>query len=336
MDASGSCTLEGCTAGEGGPCAEGHEGLTDCPNFTSDVAPMSDDGGDSTVFIGSAGHLVTEDTADITRSSLARVVVLAGPAKSGKTTLLTSIYECFQEGPFAAMLFAGSNTLQGLERRCHLSRTASKREEADTERTKHTYENHYLHLKVRPEIGASLLDVLLTDLHGERFRLARDSEDECRKLTVTRRADHIAVLVDGERLADLRTRTRTFQETRSLIRSLIDSDMVGRRTRIQIVFSKWDVVKQHAELKAIAEFVRRAEETARTEFELRLGGLEIFKIAARPVGTALPFAFGLADLFKNWVNTSSIIATPHPDVNALRALSFSSEFERFLGRALGQ
>ena len=70
----------------------------------------------------------------IAASRSVRVVVLAGPVDSGKTTLLTSLYELFQWGTVADQLFAGSTTLPAFEQRCHLARTVSGGEIADTGR----------------------------------------------------------------------------------------------------------------------------------------------------------------------------------------------------------
>ena len=69
--------------------------------------------------------LTISKASKITRSCVTRFITLAGAAESGKTTLLASIYECFQKGGFADYYFAGSLTLPGYEKRCHLSRIES-------------------------------------------------------------------------------------------------------------------------------------------------------------------------------------------------------------------
>src|SRR6266478_9212034 len=51
-----------------------------------------------------------------------RLVVVAGPIESGKTTLIASLYELFQWSRVSDYLFAGSNTLAGFEQKCYLSR----------------------------------------------------------------------------------------------------------------------------------------------------------------------------------------------------------------------
>jgi hypothetical protein len=130
-----------------------------------------------------------------------KVIVLAGAVSSGKTTLVTSIYEKFQEGPFVNFSFAGSSTLPGFEERSHRGRMASEAEEPDTERTKLKTEQQFLHLAVRNNTTQAARDLLITDVSGEKFRLARDFAEECKKLVILKRADVFALLIDGGRLA---------------------------------------------------------------------------------------------------------------------------------------
>ena len=71
--------------------------------------------------------LKASETAAITRRALTSVVLFAGTADCGKTTLLATLHLLFQRGPFAGYNFAGSDTLVGFEDRVSLARTASGR-----------------------------------------------------------------------------------------------------------------------------------------------------------------------------------------------------------------
>src|SRR5437660_50697 len=55
---------------------------------------------------------------DLAKSRSVQWIVLAGPVDSGKTTLLTSLYELFQWRRVEGYAFAGSNTLPAFEERC--------------------------------------------------------------------------------------------------------------------------------------------------------------------------------------------------------------------------
>src|SRR5580698_7970222 len=56
---------------------------------------------------------------DLAKSRPVQWIVLAGPTDSGKTTLLTSLYELFQWRKVEGYAFAGSMTLPAFEERCH-------------------------------------------------------------------------------------------------------------------------------------------------------------------------------------------------------------------------
>src|SRR5687767_14635843 len=94
--------------------------------------------------------LTAQRATAITAAAPTRVVILAGAEDSGKTTLLTSLYEKFLQGRFADHLFAGSATLPAYEQRCHRARIQSGAVDPDTERTK-GLDVRLLHLKLRHE-----------------------------------------------------------------------------------------------------------------------------------------------------------------------------------------
>ena len=130
--------------------------------------------------------LKASDTTAIMRRSRTSVVLFAGTADCGKTTLLASLHLLFQRGPFAGYNFAGSDTLVGFEDRVGLARTASGR---DTPTTPRTTISEYLHLQVRREDSSQpIRDVLLCDLWGDDFREAKDNVEACRGLTIIKRA----------------------------------------------------------------------------------------------------------------------------------------------------
>jgi hypothetical protein len=82
------------------------------------------------------GDLLSIEEADeLLRWRPAILVAVVGERKSGKTTLITEIYERFLRGPFADQLFSYSQTLLGFERKSYPSRADSRAEKPDTTRT---------------------------------------------------------------------------------------------------------------------------------------------------------------------------------------------------------
>src|SRR5437764_3929798 len=112
------CTQEGCQAASTGKCLEGFDPIATCP-YRPHASLSSPDADPtwSTAFVPlPSGESLSElEATSVAAEAPTRVVILAGPAASGKTTILTSIYESFLEAPFANFLFAGSITLVAFE-----------------------------------------------------------------------------------------------------------------------------------------------------------------------------------------------------------------------------
>jgi len=244
------------------------------------------------------------------RSAVTRFIVLAGAADSGKTTLLTSLYESFQWGSFAGYVFAGSQTLPGLERRCHLSRIASGRAKPDTERTKPGEE--LLHLRVRvKDLSRPAQELVITDLFGEAFRMAKDSTEECKRLGFISRADHFVLLLDGEKIAETGRRQEAFTDGSSLLRSCLDASMLLKNSYVDVLFTKWDKIECNKDNEKRSEalaFVEHITTNLTQRFGNRVGRIRFFRVAARPEKNTLPFAYELDKVFPAWVEESPIFA----------------------------
>jgi len=250
----------------------------------------------------SGSDLTPEAGGRIAAACLTRLVLLAGEAESGKTTLLATIYEKFNEGDFADLVFAGSATLVGWEKRCHLARVASGAEKADTERTL-GLQQRLLHLRVRDKsLAEPPQDLLLTDLSGEAFKLIKDSTDECQKLGMLKRADHFVLLVDGRKLAARGARHEAQNNGMALLRSCVDAGMVGSNSFVDVVFSKYDLLAPVD--RDTSEFLKHIVDTIKRRFERRLGRLRFHNVAARPKSGTIEYAFGIPDLLRSWTEDS--------------------------------
>lgn len=235
-----------------------------------------------------------------------QLVVLAGPIDSGKTTLITSLYELFQWRQVDGYAFAGSNTLPALEERCYLSRRASGRRTAHTQRTPYIGPDpSYLHLRVRSLEGLRpFRDLLFTDVSGEMFEHARDSIDECKELTFLKRADHFLLLLDCAKGIDPNRRWAMFEDSRALLRSIADSQMLGPYCSVNVVWSRFDYFPQAETEGEHADFRADVEKELRDTFGNELPGLTFSKVAARPAKRQeLGFGYGVPALLKRWAET---------------------------------
>lgn len=273
-------------------------------------------------------HLEGDDALAVTRARPSRVVLLAGPPNCGKTTLVASLYERFHAGPFAGYLFAGSRTLVGLEQRCHFARRASGRERPDTPRTTISPAIRMLHLRLAASeaLGPGHpLDVLLTDIYGEAFRLAADSEDECRELHILRRADHVAILFDGAMLREPRTRQEPFNVADALLRLATDTGMLDAGSNVQLVVTKRDLLGgEGGDVRDL--FIANRRAWLQDRYAGKVGRLDWFEVAARPeVGNITP-GLGLDRLLRHWAEVARRFHTPDPAPSG----GFATEFDRYV------
>jgi hypothetical protein len=251
----------------------------------------------------SAGTALSSAEANaITLRSPVQLVVFAGAEGSGKTTVLASIYERLSQGPFAGFQFAGSRSLLGFEEICHLNRLASGGARPDTQRTIPTEEAAYYHLALMgAESGARRRHMLMSAVSGELFRLARNSREDCARLTFLHRADAIVVLVDGARLAVPEQRMNAQADASGILESFLDAEMVGVRCRVEFVFSKLDRVV--AAGQSALDFLDKTQEKLKSKFRARVPGLTFQRIAARPEPSSSSGKLneGLAEAFASWM-----------------------------------
>lgn len=325
-----SCAQDACTVHIDGGCLEGLP-LNDCPHHIAGDERGASEAGSGTVTattpnsdeIRDTGHdpevvklfsgeeLGLDDARSIMARSLTQLVVILGAPDSGKTTLLASLWDLFQRGPFAGYLFAGSQTQPAFERRCHLSRTESGLPHPDTERTMRSDETRLLHMAVRDEeLRRPAKHILLSDIAGERLEDVRVSTDEAKRLTLLKRADHIVLLLDGERLVSLNDRHLARNASTNLLRSLLDAEVLGPNHYVEVLVSKWDIVTKTEDADSV-RFVKETLKDIVDRFGSRFSRLHAGRIAARPNSDSdLTFGFGVEERFRRWVDDTRFIQNP--------------------------
>jgi hypothetical protein len=300
-----SCTRPNCTVASGGPCLEGFDPAQTCPYLARSPASGSDEDQMAAFVDLPSGEALTEvEASSVTRQGITKVVIVAGPVLSGKTTILTSLYEAFLEAPFGNSLFAGSRTLVGFERRCHDGRS-SNRARRQTLRTPISKLVNFLHLRLVPMKGAEsdAQNLLLSDISGERFKALRDSAAAVREMPVLGRADHFCIVIDGEKLTNATLRHSARNDARSILRSVVESRVLQSTCRIQVAFTKWDMVVDQPDQKSLRQFVTDTRSSLQ-QAAAQHSTLEFFEIAARPEGTRVPFAYGLPTLLRSWLQSN--------------------------------
>jgi len=251
--------------------------------------------------------LSPESSMQITRAYPTRLIVLAGGVGSGKSTIISSLYEMLQTGPIQKYLFAGSRTLLEFERISHDSRILSNRTIPITDRTKRTKDFRLLHVAFIEENTRTRSDLLFTDVTGELFDEIRDSTEECRRYPILLRCDHFAMMIDGEKLSNPLMRNKAVNDCVLLLRRLLDAEILHNNSLVNVIFTKMDVVvKAIRDQSGLAGFIEEMKNNKIIGlFRPRLGDLSIHEVAARPepqYDSNFKLGHGLSPLLSKWIN----------------------------------
>lgn len=267
----------------------------------AEVATMAEDPAFVELFPGT--ELSAEDADVITLQWPAKLVVFAGAEASGKTTVIASIYERLSQGSLTGFRFAGSRSLLGFEQICHLNRLASGAPRSDTPRTVPTDRAAYYHIAVRGEGERSRRHILLSAVSGELYWLARNSREDCRRLTYLHRADVVVILIDGARIAVPEQRSNAQADASGILESFLDANMLSPSCRVGFVFSKLDRIL--AAGQSATAFMKTTQDKFESRFGDRVQDLTFKQIAARPDASAAGLNDGLDDAFGSWIAPTS-------------------------------
>lgn len=269
--------------------------------------------------------LSVEDADKLLRWRKARVVTVVGERNGGKTTLVAQLYEQFLRGPFAQTLFTQSWSLQGFERKSFQSRAEFGAAHPDTPRTSAQDGLGFFHIAVSDESSLERTDLLISERAGEAYREVRDRPERAMALVELRKAGVIALILDGDRVAQPRMRAGVFASVRNIARALLDSDSLDPQTTIQLVTTKLDLLTGEgatAALEALTEFEANLASLLNNRFKLTT-----FRIAARDPSGNVAAGSGMDELLQSWIT-----APPSKYLEEPALPKLVSEFDLFLMR----
>lgn len=327
-----SCSNSACRVSEDGKCVEGYA-VDACPHAStlvvSSIAEVPSTPSRLVVELGiplEQGHSLDRGaTSRLLRRYPARVVAVIGPNDSGKTSLIAGVYDCIQVDCIAGARFAGSSTLLGFEVACHHSRAASGRSVAHTERTSLGEDAKFFHLDLRRQ-DEEVLSLLIADRSGEDYLQIINQLSTAKAFFELRRADTLALLVDGEQLLKSSERQEVRSVTLQLVRSLLEAGSTRQGTRLAIVMTKYDsvIASPHAE-RAICDLAMIVEGIRRLHGG-HFGEVEPFQVAASPkIHGGVQRGDGVSSLVDFWIR-----ALPEPaHVKPIRTSSAGRMIDQF-------
>lgn len=304
------CGNPECKVAVDGKCVEGISPVTTCSHYgkpPSNVGLAPTTSGKHTGIPLALGEVLDIAAADrIFKARPSRLISTIGPNDAGKTSLIASMYEMFQRGPYSGFQFAQSETLIAFERQCHLARVACRRKTPRMERTPRGPAKHF-HLGLSSASGT--LDLLLADRNGEDYKAVRDSLDAAADFVEIRRADFVTVLVDGRRLTDNADRHNVASELKMILQGMVESGSLGAEHPLGLVLSKYDHVHASPNRdRALGDF-RRLFDQLQALFGSRIKSLTSFLVAAAPHDPSFGAGHGLEALLAAWSAPKDV--TPH-------------------------
>jgi hypothetical protein len=311
-----ACRLPNCTFTKDGVCLEGHK--ADCPNLVpadSSLSPSSDDGVLGPAVPSNPPYALSEalysglpleipEAREFTGKSRAIAVSLAGMSESGKTSLLARLHQQFQSGPVGGYDFAGSRTLWRFEELNWLATVESGVEAPMMEHTSRRYDNSFLHFTIRPHAGGCAVEVLLNDISGETFPEAISEERVCEQLICLGRADHLALVVDGEAISDRDRRHDHCAKAKNFVQRVLQTQQIGKQTALHLVITKQDELLKPERKTENLEVAAKLETELKDQFVSQVAVFYSWQLAARPIDGSMPTEETIAQLFTTWVKST--------------------------------
>lgn len=264
--------------------------------------------GEAKLILPSGDALSINETHDIVASENTKTIILVGPSACGKTTIETTLYQLFQNGCVGDYFFAGSNTLQAYESRSFFTRTASKYRSPMTPRTSRGIQETFLHLKVWNKEKDYYQELLFADMSGEEFEShIGNVEAMQRDFGFLKAVDYIVGVFNGELLCSKKQRNGVVEEMAQLLRTIGDSGLISKHTKLQVIFSKYDILESHIGVdQTTGVFIAKIIEDIKARLKDYINDIEFYYVAAMPEDTSkFEIGYGVRELFYSWCDRES-------------------------------
>ena len=231
-------------------------------------------------------ELTLEDIYEISSSEKSKIILFAGAAECGKTTLLTSIYQYFLNAPTGRFYFSGSNTMQALEQRAYFTRMQSRQKNPKMQRTPTGSLESYLHLRLYDTKSKLKKNLIISDFSGEDYqRVIASAKLASEEFKMLRQFQSICLLVDGEKIISKQSRHGEVENLKRLLRTFYDAKLLNTNSKLHILLSKYDLVKQAMDKDdSINTFISTILRNITSVLPASFISKQFFEIAAMPQG----------------------------------------------------
>lgn len=240
------------------------------------------------------------DTYSIMATEKSCFTVIMGATGSGKTTLVTSIYQQFLSNKRETeFIFAGSRTLLAFEERARYTRTASNRSEAKTMRTPSGSIEDILHLRIKNNKRNKVINLLLSDFSGEDYDgVKANIESAQQDFSIVKAAKKIIVIIDGKNIAEIRSRHSEIQKSINILKTFCDGNLTHSEADFILLISKSDLIKD----EITNDFLSSIQKKFVGQIPKIEGKVTIMNVAAMPSDTTkFTVGYGIAKLIDELV-----------------------------------
>ena len=257
---------------------------------------------------------LTPQKAIIKRAEMdANVIILAGFAESGKSSIIEILFESFEKGSFSGYQLMNTITRNGLKERCQLRKKHPKYRSLTPVRHKRKneaflYSRTYLHMEIQPVESSYSRNLLFFDINGMSFFQGLISEEEKPEELTTSilEPDHFVLLIDGKIITQHSVKY-AFNENIELLEKCIQSGIVNNKLYLHFAISKWDLIKNQE--PSVFERIIKEIDNEKLKIKNRYRDykhLYFENIAVRPDTPVVDMAYGLNKLLPLWINHRNV------------------------------
>lgn len=208
--------------------------------------------------------------------NIVKMVLVAGPYESGKTTLMVMMYHLFREGLNKKLMFKSSYTMKGFWERSDGLLLNSGNSKPEIERTYRGAQDLFLHLGLVNNKN-KFENLIFTDVSGELFSdpdFLKDLPDYFLD------SKNVLLVMDGDAMADITKRRSTVHDTKIMFDNLIKYKIITKETNVQIICTKMDKVSQREDQADCEVYINTKYEEIKKMYEMHVAQMKLYKISA--------------------------------------------------------